>query len=466
MSERIISLNADLGEHPGDSVALADIITTANVAGGGHAGGGELLTETIATCAHHDIQIGAHPSYPDRENFGRTSLWTSIDHEILRASIIEQIHAVQDAAALHGRALSHVKAHGALYNDAMANNDVASFLLEAITSATPTGTPVFGMPGSALERAARAVNVPFVAEGFMDRAYEDSGLLVSRTVPGAVLQDAAEATTHVLSMVLDHTVTSINGNRVALNVRTVCVHADTPGAAVTVRTVRTALETQGVTITAFAAPTSATVAHFGDSAYLISDLPEMDLAAFAEAITNTVPGSVARPGLDSVLVSFPHAGDIPVLEHLSDIISGIGRTASTAHGTMHTIPVRYDGADLEGIAVTLGVAPDDIVAAHTNTLYRVALIGFAPGFPYLVPVDPTTPSAQLLAQVGRLATPRTAVPAGSVAIASAMSAIYPSSMPGGWNLIGHSDATLFDAASNNPSLLRAGDRITFKEISA
>lgn len=456
-----IDLNADLGEHPGDSVALASIITSANVAGGGHAGGGELLTETIAICVEHGIQIGAHPSYPDRENFGRTSLWATSDRSTLLASVIEQIQNVARAAAVHGQTLSHVKAHGALYNDAMVNADVAALVLDAVTAAAPAGTPVFGQPGSALEHAAYTANIPFIAEGFMDRAYQSDGTLVPRSQDGAVLTDVATVTDHVLRLGIDQQVISRDGKTISVDVDTICVHADTAGAAELLTSVATALTARGAHIAAFSTPPVAVP--YGDRAHLVLNVPTP--AAIVATVAEDFPDAVVRTGLDTLLITWPTPGQTP-----SPLVSTLTVTTVIANhdevsdsGEHHTIPVIYDGEDLAELAATLGVTVDEIIAAHQATTYRVALIGFAPGFPYLVPVDPTTASAELLAKVGRRATPRTAVPAGSVALASGMSAIYPSSMPGGWNLLGRTTTTLFDPNSASPSVLAAGDTITFTQ---
>jgi UPF0271 protein len=457
-----IDLNADLGEHPGDSVALAGIITSANVAGGGHAGGGDLLTETIDICVQNNIQIGAHPAYPDRENFGRTSLWGTIDQTSLHATIVEQIRAVAHAAAAHGRTLSHVKAHGALYNDAMVNVDVARLFLSAVASATAPGTPVFGLPNSVLEDLAYDMNIPFIREGFMDRAYQQDGTLVPRTQPGAVLTDPTEATTHVLNLAVNHQVIASNGKTIHIDVDTICVHADTEGAAALLTAVSTALGHEGITIAPFT-PTPVAVP-FGDHAHLVLHVPTP--AALIDVLAADFPEATVRAGLDTLLITWADTADLPDLTTTTMTVSTAVANHDThqSTGTHHTIPVVYYGEDLHSVGADLSLTASEVAALHTSITYRVALIGFAPGFPYLVPVDPESDAARLLATVGRRSTPRTAVPAGSVALASGMSSIYPSEMPGGWNLLGTTTATLFDPTSSTPSVLTAGDTVTFTDV--
>lgn len=244
-----LDLNADLGETVGDYIELLPVITTANVACGGHAGGGDLLTQTVKACVEHNVQVGAHPSYPDRENFGRVSLRDKFTKAELVALLKEQIQLVCSELDTHGKALSHIKAHGALYNDAMIHEDVAEALIEAIK---PLGLPVLGLPSSVLESVAKQSGVTFIPEGYMDRAYTNQGKLVPRPQVGAVLDHTA-ALTQIEQLALSGTVVTMDGTVLELALRTICIHADTPDAGSTAKAVRAMLESNGITIQSFAA---------------------------------------------------------------------------------------------------------------------------------------------------------------------------------------------------------------------
>lgn len=244
-----LDLNADLGETVNDYLELLPVITTANVACGGHAGGGELLKQTVQACVESNVQVGAHPSYPDRENFGRMSLRDKFSKVELTVLISEQIKLVLDELATHGKHLSHVKAHGALYNDAMVHQGVAEALIDAVK---PFGVSIFGLPNSTLQSVASESGVTFIPEGYMDRAYTNQGTLVPRSMPGAVLEHAASLD-QIEQLAITGTVVAIDGSVLELNLRTICIHADTPDAGNTTRAVRHLLESNGISIQHFEA---------------------------------------------------------------------------------------------------------------------------------------------------------------------------------------------------------------------
>lgn len=204
--------------------------------------------------------------------------------------------------------------------------------------------------------------------------------------------------------------------------------------------------------------TTHTIHPFGERAILVTLPKETSPTAVGHALESEL-GVSARVGLDTVLITSAH---LPTAEAIDSIIRRTPTTAIDTHSRHITIPVHYTGEDLSHVAELLHMTTDDVVAAHQNITWRVALVGFAPGFPYLVPAD----SASLFADIPRLSTPRTAVPVGSVAVAAGMSAVYPNSMPGGWMILGHTDIPLFEPESPQPSLLTAGDTVTFVEVRA
>jgi len=242
-----IDLNADLGEGDPYDEELLQIVSSANVACGGHAGDAQTMAQTVRSAIANGVAIGAHPGYPDREGFGRQSGF--IHGDALYESLTEQVTLLADTAAQMGARLAHVKPHGALYNDAVRERDLAD-IIARVTAETP-GEPAFvGMANTELEFAAKRHGLTFIAEAFVDRAYESDGTLVSRKEPGAVHEDMAVATTQAARLAEDGRVTARNGDEVNVRADTLCIHGDTPGAAEKARAVRDVLESHGVEIRA------------------------------------------------------------------------------------------------------------------------------------------------------------------------------------------------------------------------
>jgi len=242
-----IDLNSDLGEGAPYDEALLAIVSSCNVACGGHAGDEDSMAATVRLAIANGVAVGAHPGYPDRAGFGRKSGFLAGDP--LYVSLTEQVTALADIAAELGAPLAHIKPHGALYNDAVADRGLADII--ARVAAEAPGAPAFmGMAETELEAAAKAHGLRFIAEGFVDRAYEPDGTLVSRKEPGAVHTDLAVATTQAVGLARDGHVTARNGEVIDVRVDTLCIHGDTPNAAEAARAVRDVLESHGVEIRA------------------------------------------------------------------------------------------------------------------------------------------------------------------------------------------------------------------------
>jgi len=209
------------------------------------------------------------------------------------------------------------------------------------------------------------------------------------------------------------------------------------------------------------------VALFGDRAVLVSEVDKKDFNHVANwlKITLSDEGYEIRKGLDTILIE----SNLPTVEIEDKVESTLawftndkGQENTSESSEIIEIPCIYDGEDLEMLSKKLNITVSELVKIHKNILWKVALVGFAPGFPYLVPADES--KVNIFIKASRLDTPRSAVPAGSVAIAAGMSAIYPSQMPGGWNLIGRTQTVLFDATSMTPSLLKVDDLVKFVEV--
>ena len=243
-----IDLNSDLGEGAGADAELMPLITTANIACGAHAGDDETMDATVRLALGRGVAIGAHPGYRDRESFGRVALEVAPDE--LRADLRSQIDALRAIASHAGAAVTHVKAHGALYNGAERDRALAETIASAVSAADPTLT-VVAPAGSAMATAAAAAGLRLAREAFVDRAYEGDGTLRSRRLPGALLTDPAAAAQQALSIVRDGRVRAHDGPFIPVEADTLCVHGDTPGAAAILRAVRAALVAEGIALRAF-----------------------------------------------------------------------------------------------------------------------------------------------------------------------------------------------------------------------
>jgi 5-oxoprolinase (ATP-hydrolysing) subunit A len=251
-----IDVNCDLGEGldpwlPGEhglDAQLLDVVTSANVACGGHAGDERTMRAVVEAALVRGVSVGAHPSYVDRENFGRRAL--DVPPATLRAQVADQIGALLDVAAGLGAQVRYVKPHGALYSVIARDEEQADAVLAAV--ADTGGLPVVGLPGSVFLRLAAARGLTPVAEAFADRGYLADGSLVPRTAPGALLTDADEVAARVIGLVTDGAVRAADGSHVPLDAQTVCVHSDTPGAPELAARVRAAVAAAGVEVRAFA----------------------------------------------------------------------------------------------------------------------------------------------------------------------------------------------------------------------
>lgn len=248
---RAIDLNSDLGEGAGADEAIMPAITSANVACGAHAGDLGTMRATVRLALGHGVAIGAHPGYRDPANFGRVPL--DLPRAALFSDLVTQIEGLQGVADEAGARVTHVKAHGALYNRAERDPEVASVIAEA-TRTVGADLVLFAPPGSAMEAAARAVGLRVAREGFADRAYEPDGTLRARRLPASLHIDPAVVAAQALSLARDGGVTASDGSFLRLEVDTICVHGDTPNAAAIVRAVREALGGAGVRVAAPAPP--------------------------------------------------------------------------------------------------------------------------------------------------------------------------------------------------------------------
>ncbi len=247
-----IDLNCDMGELPeaiadGTQEALLRSITSANVACGGHAGDERTMRTTIEQALRAGVAVGAHPGYADRANFGRLELKLPV--ETIAESVFEQVRALAEIAAACGARLAHVKPHGALYNQAVRNRELAEAIAKGVARWS-RDVVLVGLAGSPMLDVFREAGFAVAAEAFADRRYEPDGTLRSRKFEDALIRDPEEAGRQALGIVEQRTVVASDGSEVALSAQTICIHGDTPGAPKIAATVARTLREAGVTLSA------------------------------------------------------------------------------------------------------------------------------------------------------------------------------------------------------------------------
>ena len=244
MPERI-DFNCDLGEGCGDDAAIAPHISSASIACGGHAGDASSMRASVALCLRHGVAIGAHPSFEDRAHFGRREL--DVGRDAIRALVAEQTRALAATCVAAGARLHHVKPHGALYNLAARDMDVADAVARAVAQCDPA-LWLYALAGSALVRAGRAAGLRVAEEAFAERRYASDGRLLPRDRPGAVIESLDDSLAQVRGLLREGAVVAGDGSRIALRADTLCLHGDRPDAARFAAALRGALEAEGVAI--------------------------------------------------------------------------------------------------------------------------------------------------------------------------------------------------------------------------
>ena len=249
-----IDLNSDLGEgfghwKLGDDDALLQIVTSANVACGYHASDASIMRRVCERAVEHEVAIGAQVGYRDLPGFGRRFI--DIEPEALTQDVIYQVGALEAFARVAGSRVSYVKPHGALYNAIVHHEEQAAAVVQALVDYDST-LPVLGLPGSVWLRRAEEAGLTVVPEAFADRAYTPEGTLVSRRLPGAVLEDADEIAQRCVAMANGEPISDVEGGSLTVTAGSICVHGDTAGAVEIARAVKDALTKDGVTVAPFA----------------------------------------------------------------------------------------------------------------------------------------------------------------------------------------------------------------------
>lgn len=244
-----IDLNCDMGEGAGSDERIMPLVTSANVACGFHAGDASTMRRTVRLARAHGVAVGAHPSFPDREGFGRRAVNAS--PEQVRDDVAYQIGALWAFCRSEGIRLTHVKPHGALYNMAAGDPALARAICEAVGAIDPA-LVVVCLAGSPMAELTRELGLPCAEEAFADRGYTSAGTLVPRSAPGAVIEDPRQVAERVVGIVRERRVAAVDGGVVPLDAQTICVHGDTPGAERLAAAIRARLRAEGIEVKPFA----------------------------------------------------------------------------------------------------------------------------------------------------------------------------------------------------------------------
>ena len=243
----IVDLNADLGEGCANDQELLQLVSSANIACGFHAGDAQTMRQSVRWALEYGVAIGAHPSFPDRENFGRTRM--QLPAETVYAQVVYQLGALAAIARAEGGVMVHVKPHGMLYNQAAVEPELAEAIARAVKAVDPT-LRLVGLAGSELIRAGEKQGLVTRQEVFADRGYQANGTLVPRGQPGALITSDELALAQTLEMVRHHRVRTLDGTWAAVQAETVCLHGDGEHALEYARTLRERFALEGISVNA------------------------------------------------------------------------------------------------------------------------------------------------------------------------------------------------------------------------
>jgi len=454
VDEPVVDLNSDLGEgfgvwSLGDDDALLEVVTSANVACGFHAGDPATMRRVCDVAVARGVAIGAQVGYRDLAGFGRRRI--DVDPADLEDEILYQIGALDAFARAAGDRVRYVKPHGALYHAAVDDGDQAAAVVGAVRR-HGGGLAVLGLPGSLLLACAADAGPARGAGGLRRPRVHPRGPAGAARADGGGAQRPGDDRA------------AVHGARAHRHRRDGRRQPRARRRAVAVRPRRHVRRGGGRPAGAGraarggrgAAPVRLTVARrvlpAGERAVLV-ELDDEDVLGFYAALRRDPPSGAVDlvPAARTVLVAF----DRPVTA--ADGAALRDRPPDPAGppaGPLVVLPVRYDGPDLAEVAGSTGLDADEVVRRHAAPIYVVAFCGFAPGFAYLAGGDPAL-------RVPRRATPRTAVPEGAVAIADTWSAVYPRATPGGWQLIGRTATPVWAPDRDPPALLTPGTRVRF-----
>ncbi|WP_420573777.1 5-oxoprolinase subunit PxpB [Kordia sp.] len=460
----MIHINCDVGEGVDNEEILMPYISACNIACGGHAGDMETMREVVLLAKKYEVEIGAHPSYPDRENFGRVSV-DMASAEFIK-TIQNQISNLEEIAALHDAKITHIKPHGALYNDVAKSAEKAQLFLTAI-SKYKDKYKLYIPYNSVIEKEALQQNFQVIYEAFADRNYNNDLTLVLRKKSNAILTKIGEIIQHVSLLKNEQKVQTISDKKCILKADTFCVHSDTLNAIEIIQQLHTHFNS-GIEVSK---PKFPTYTSYGNNGILLTWQAKMTpevLNLVLEYYQKTINFNIkvildVIQSNNSLLIIYDNEKiNIKALQHLLEwLFSSISDKKEAATQYCWEVPVCYDlefGIDLEEIAQKNSLSIPEIIKLHTAPKYQVFSIGFLPGFLYLGGLDKRL-------HIDRKSTPRLEVKKGAVGIGGIQTGIYPKSSPGGWQILGNSPINFFDVFKEKPCFAKAGDFIKFVPVS-
>lgn len=449
---KTIDLNADLGELENGSLddAVMPFLSSCNIACGAHAGNPVRMRETVRLAKKHNVAIGAHPGYPDNENFGRISM--AFQTPELCALVREQILLLKQIAEEEGATVYHVKLHGALYND-LAFDYARSLAVAKTVFEIDPELRFIVFSNSETARAAEDAGLVVIHEVFADRAYTENGRLKPRSEPGAVIHDEAECRKQAERFV---------SGDAGVPADSICVHGDNPSAVEFVSNLRTFFEERKISVQP-AGKLDFNFHSLGERT-ILAKLPPRISKSTHRKIRALQLALEKRSGIRELVPCYAELKIDFDPEKISGRelqaeIESLALCASELPAPRQVeVPVIYDGADLKRVAEHAGISEDDVIRLHAEPSYLIYMLGFSPGFAYMGGLNSKIATP-------RLKTPRLSVPAGSVGIAGEQTGIYPVASPGGWNIIGRTSLNLFDPSAEIPFLFEAGDEVRFVPVS-
>ena len=460
----MIHINCDVGEGVGNEEILMPYISACNIACGGHAGNAETMQEIVLLAKKYQVEIGAHPSYPDRENFGRISVDMASAEFIKK--IQQQISNLEEIVALHDAKITHIKPHGALYNDVAKSEEKAQLFLKAI-SKYKDKYKLYIPFNSTIETEAKKQNFQVVYEAFADRNYNDDLTLVSRKKDRAVLTKIGEIIPHVSRLKKEQKIQTISGKKCILKSDTFCVHSDTISAIEIVQQLHTYFNVENEV----EKPEFPHYKPYGNNGLLLTWANKMtsevlnsvlDYQQKIKTFNIKVILDVIKSNNSLLIICDNKKVNFKTLQHLLEWLFLKNSVKMQPRKPIcWEVPVCYDknfGIDLEEIAQKNKLTIAEIIKLHTAQNYQVYSIGFLPGFLYLGGLDKRL-------HINRKPTPRLEVKKGAVGIGGIQTGIYPKSSPGGWQILGNSPLNFFDVSSEKPCFANAGDFIKFVSIS-
>ncbi|NRA11605.1 MAG: 5-oxoprolinase subunit PxpB [Crocinitomicaceae bacterium] len=447
-----VNINCDLGEGLENDSDLMPYLHSCNIACGGHYGDAESMHASVKLALRFNVKVGAHPSFPDRENFGRKSMEISLDE--LKSSIRKQINDFDVVCKSLSVKMHHIKLHGALYNVAAKDEAVAQMVVYVLEDFPEV--KLYAPHNSALARCAES-KLEVCYEAFIDRFYEDDLSLVHRSKSNAVIESPKDSWAQLNAMLKTNSVTSIHGITIPIQADTFCVHGDNEYAL----SILNFIDQQLSVLSPMTQP-------YGDSGVLLSWPKEIrpEIYNIVRSADSLIQNVLKNEIIETVITYQSLVVYLKLGVDRSEVLNTIRGLDLTAVDNQKSesfqweIPVCYAskfGSDLNELSKEINLTEKEIIALHSSKAYGVYFIGFLPGFLYLggLPKEIHHP---------RKAIPSLTVPSGAVGIGGEQTGIYPMESPGGWNIIGQTPVKLFNVEASPPISIQAGDKVLFIPI--